>query len=149
MISKSTGMMKSSHIRAKINKTNCWYSALYVNRGRSTLAKITQSEHRRKNNSTLVLKAWNIKDAPISMTRTANKYDEQEVMCLTLNHSVKLNLFVLKASQRVGTRHFGGVSNIVVRKIKKNSIRNLFIWKSRPLDGILISVYSGIQCSSP
>ena len=61
------------------------------------------------------------------MTQTANKYDEQEVMCLTLNHSVKLNLFVLKASQRVGTRHFGGVSNIVVRKIKKNSIRNLFI----------------------
>ena len=57
MISKSTGMMKSSHIRAKINKTNFWYSALYVNRGRSTLAKITQSEHRRKNNSTLVLKA--------------------------------------------------------------------------------------------
>ena len=40
------------------------------------------------------------------MTQTANKYDEQEVMCLTLNHSVKLNLFVLKASQRVGITSF-------------------------------------------
>ena len=40
------------------------------------------------------------------MTQTANKCDEQEVTCLTHNHSVKPNSFVLKASQRVGITSF-------------------------------------------
>lgn len=45
------------------------YSALFVNRGRSTLPKITRSEHRRQNNLTLMLKTWIIKDLPLSMTQ--------------------------------------------------------------------------------